>query len=72
MKFQPTITIHNELDLVFLQPGQWFKLGYSGAKGQYLGKTRSGTIVCRYGKFSKDNAKRNNLQRQYAINHGSK
>ena len=65
MRYVKTVVIQSELEFKNLHIGQWFQLGYSGAKGQYLGQTRAGCYVCRYGKFSKENAERNKLQREY-------
>lgn len=72
MRYTSTITLNNVMDLDTLHIGQWFKLGENGEKAQYLGKTRAGVDVARYGKFSKENAKRNKLQRQFAIRYGSR
>lgn len=72
MKYTKTVTIQTEQQLDNLHIGQWFKLGYSGAIGQYLGKTRAGVDAVRYGKFGKQNAQRNKLMRQWAKSNGAK
>lgn len=72
MKYTKTVTIQTEQQFDSLHIGQWFKLGYSGAIGQYLGKTRTGADAVRYGKFGKQNAKRNKLMRQWAKSNGAK
>ena len=72
MKYGQAVTLQSGLELQTLHIGQWFKLGYSGATGQYLGQTRAGNYICRYGKLSKGNAARNKLLRNYAKINGSK
>jgi len=76
MKYTKTQTVSKEQQFTNMKPGQWFRWsGAGGARGQYLGLTRSGMIVCRYqqGKFGKaSDLQRNKLQRQFAVQQGSK
>ena len=70
-RFAKTVTIRTELELKGLQPGQWVRYT-GGISGQYLGQTKAGTYVIRWGDFSKQNAIRNGLQRGFALRYGSK
>lgn len=70
-RFTKTISIGNELELKGLQPGQWVRYT-GGISGQYLGQTKAGTYVIRWGEFSKRNAMHNKLQRSFALRYGSK
>jgi hypothetical protein len=73
MKYQPTLTIHSPLQLNDMHIGQWFKFGSTGQRGQYMGTTRAGSDVVVYqNKFSKANAKRVGLMRDYAKRYGAK
>ncbi len=56
------------------KPGQWVLID-GAVKGQYLGKTKAGTIVIRYqnGKFGKlADTKSNHYLRQFAKVNGAK
>lgn len=66
MRYTKTVTIHSETQLCKLHIGQWFKMGQSGRKGQFLGFAKDGKPVTRMGKFCKGNAIRNKLLRAIA------
>jgi hypothetical protein len=62
------------LNTDLIKPGQWVKDINSDVRGQYLGKTDTGTIVIRWqnAKFSKRDAKNNKHLRRFAKTYGSK
>lgn len=72
MRYIKTVTIHHLQQLNSLHIGQWFRMGDYGKPAQYLGTTRAGSDVTRYGKFNKMNAVRNGLLRAYAKALGAK
>lgn len=77
VKFGPTLMLSNVANLRtdYIKPGQWVKDINCDIRGQYLGKTRAGTIVIRWqnGKFgSKADTRSNHLLRQFAKVNGSK
>lgn len=54
-------------DRVDLRPGQWVS-GPEGIRGQYMGITKGGVVGIRWQtnpKFTRDDAKKNKLSRQY-------
>lgn len=67
MRYTKTVTIQNEMQLMRLRIGQWFKYGLLGNKGQFLGKDKAGKPIVRMGKFCKGNAIRNKLLRAIAV-----
>lgn len=72
MRYIKTVTIQTMREIDGLQIGQWFKLGTYGNPTQWMGKASNSKDVIRAGKFSKANAVRNKLQRQYAKSIGAK
>ena len=72
MRYTKTVTISTAKELDSLKVGQWFKFGQFGHPSQYMGTTLGGKDISRSGKFSKSNAIRNKLQRQYAKMLGAK
>lgn len=71
-RYTKTVVFNYVQELDNLPIGQWVQCGAYGAKGQYMGTTFGNTDVIRWGRFSKANAKRNKLQRDYAKRHGAK
>lgn len=71
-RYTKTIIFNYVQELDSLPIGQWVQYGPTGARGQFLGTTRSGVDVFRWGKFSKGNAIRNKLQRKFAIERGAR
>jgi hypothetical protein len=75
MQYTKSVKVnYSDLDrtLKTFQPGQWFTLS-SGARGQYLGQTKSITVVNWVdGKFDKQHAKANKPLREFAKIYGSK
>lgn len=75
-KYQKTVTVYDLLQFDSLTPGQWIRWN-NGAKGQWLGKTRSGVDVVRYQPEDRKwgqpvDCKRSAMLRKYAKSHGSK
>jgi hypothetical protein len=75
MRYQKTIfLIHADGINGGIKPGQWVA-DSTGIRGQYLGKTRAGTIVIRWqnGKFgSRADTRSNHLLREFAKVNGSR
>ena len=74
MKYGKTLFLLNAANICAgVQAGQWVQ-DSTGVRGQYLGKTDTGTIVVRWqnGKFAKRDAKNNHNLRQFAKVYGSK
>lgn len=75
MRYQSSIRVnYSDLDRVLqtMQPGQWFVLS-SGARGQYLGQTKSSTVVNWVNdKFDKQHAKANKPLREFVKLYGGK
>ena len=71
-RYTKTVVFNYVQELDNLPIGQWVQYGAHGAKGQYLGTTFGNTDIIRWGKFSKSNAKRNKLQRKYALERGAR
>lgn len=75
MRYQSSVRVtYSDLDSVLqtFQPGQWFTLS-SGARGQYLGQIKSGSVVNWVNdKFDKQHAKANKPLREFAKIYGSK
>lgn len=71
-RYTKTVTFTYVQELDALQIGQWVQYGACGEKGQFMGTTSDYNDIFRWGKFSKANAIRNKLQRDYAKRHGAK
>ena len=75
MKYGKTLFLLNaaNINAKHLQAGQWVQ-DATGIRGQYLGKTDTGTIVIRWqnGKFAKRDAMNNRNLRRFAKIYGSK
>lgn len=56
MKYQPTILVSSIGNFEGIKPGQWVQIE-TGSRGQYLGHTKTGTVVIRWqnGKFCQTN-----------------
>lgn len=56
MRYQPTILVSSIGSFDKIKPGQWVQIE-TGARGQYLGHTKTGAVVIRWqnGKFCQVN-----------------
>ena len=77
IKYGKTLALANVANLRtdLIKPGQWVRDINSDVRGQYLGKTDTGTIVIRWqnGKFGKlADTKSNKYLRQFARVNGAK
>lgn len=75
-RFGKTLMLSNVANLKtdFIKPGQWVMDINCNIRGQYLGKTDSGSIVIRWqnNKFAKRDAINNKHLRNFAKTYGSK
>lgn len=55
MRYQPTILVSSIGNFEGIKPGQWVQIE-TGARGQYLGHTKTGVVVIRWqnGKFCQE------------------
>lgn len=66
-RYVKTVVINSDRELLSIHIGQWFQFGKCGIKGQFMGMDKRENPVVRMGKFSRDNAVRNKLQRKLAV-----
>lgn len=75
MRYGKTLFLLNAANIKadYLHVGQWVQ-DSTGIRGQFLGKTDSGTLVIRWqtGKFQKRDAVNNKHLRRFAKTYGSK
>jgi hypothetical protein len=74
MQYQKTLQISYVGEFPSLRIGQWFQFTETAQRGQYLGKTRFGTIVVRWQQrrvFRKPDARGNKQLRAFAKTNGS-
>lgn len=75
MRYGKTLFLLNAANIKadHLHVGQWVQ-DSTGVRGQFLGKTDSGSLVIRWqtGKFQKRDAVNNKHLRRFAITYGSK